>query len=140
MTRNFLCSVLLIVALTVGLAAPARAETFETLGHQVIAGIVVVSVAIAVTVTLLILHHKHREVSITGCVSSGPNGMSLTDEKDKRNYTLTGATAGVKAGDRMALAGHKRNGNGQAFVFETLRVTGDFGACQRYGTSVRLAL
>ncbi len=69
---------------SVAVIAPARGETLGTAETQIITGIVVVSAAIGVVVTVLILHHKHKEAAITGCVVSGANGMSVTDEKDKQ--------------------------------------------------------
>jgi hypothetical protein len=119
----------LIVVLSVALAAPARAESLGTEEAQVITGIVVVSVAVGVLVTFLILHQRNKKSVITGCVTSGANGMSLTDEKDKRIYALSGDPVGVKPGDRMTLEG-KRKRSGQTFVFEAHSVTKDFGACQ----------
>lgn len=121
--------IVLIVVLSVALAAPARAESFDTLGKQVVAGIVVVSVAVGLLITFLILHYKHKESTITGCVMSGANGLNLTDEKDKRLYALSRDEAGVKSGERMTLEG-KRKESGKTWVFETHGVTKDFGACQ----------
>jgi hypothetical protein len=119
----------LIIVLSAALAVPARAETLETAGRQIEVGIVVVSVAVGVLVTLLILHYKHKKSVITGCVTSGANGMTLTDEKDKRIYTLSGDPVGLKPGDRMTLEG-KRKQSGPKPVFEARSVTKDFGACQ----------
>lgn len=119
----------LIVVLSVALGAPARAESIATAGKQIEVGIVVVSVAIGVLVTYLIVHYTHKKSTITGCVMSGANGLSLTDEKDKRLYALSGDEAGVKTGEHMTLEG-KRKQSGKTLVFETHGVTKDFGACQ----------
>jgi hypothetical protein len=54
--------------------------------------------------------------------------MSLTNEKDKRNYALSGNTLGVKQGDRMTLEGTPM-ANGKTLVFEMQKVTMDSGAC-----------
>jgi len=89
----------------------------------------VASVAIGVLVTVLILHYKSRKRVITGCVHSEVNGLSLTDEKDKRSYAVSGNTAGVKPGDRMTLEGKPRH-TGKTLVFESRRVISDLGACQ----------
>ena len=51
--------------------------------------------------------------------------MSVTDEKDKRSYTLSGNAAGVKAGYRMTLQG-KRKHTGQTLVFEAHKEGGQF--------------
>jgi hypothetical protein len=132
MTQKVLWRAILIAALSVVLATPARADQLQTDGEALVVGIVVVSVAVALGVTLLILHynHKPKNRTITGCVDSGPNGMSLTNEKDKRNYALSGNTLGVKQGDRMTLEGTLK-ANGKTLVFEMQKVTMDSGACQR---------
>jgi hypothetical protein len=127
---NSLWRVVLIAVVSVALAAPARAESLETAGKQILAGIVVVSAALAVGVTLLILHEKHKTSSITGCVSSGPGLINITDEKDKRIYKLSGDPVGVKVGDRMTLEGKRRKEGGKTDVFQAHSVTRDFGACQ----------
>jgi hypothetical protein len=119
----------LIVVLSMALTAPARAESLATAEKQVITGIVVVSIGVGVLITYLIVHYKHKKSTITGCVVSGANGLSLTDEKDKRAYTVSGDPVGVKPGERMSLEG-KRKESGKMLVFEAHSVTKDFGACQ----------
>jgi hypothetical protein len=112
---------LLVAVLCVSLSEPARAETFDTLGKQIYAGIAVVSAALAVGIILIILHEKHKIRTVTGCIAPG----SLTDDKDKRIYTLSGDPIGIKPGERMTLEG-KRRGK----VFEARSVIKDLGACQ----------
>ena len=60
------------------------------------------------------------------------NGMSVTDEKDKRSYALSGDTTDVKAGDRVTLQGKriKAKDAGKAVAWETKAISKDFGACQ----------
>jgi hypothetical protein len=120
---------LLTVVLCAALAAPARAESFQTAGHQIVAGIVVVSAAVAVLVTVLIVHYKHKKTTITGCVAPGASGLSLTDEKDQRLYAVSGDPVGIKAGDRMTLEGKSKQSD-RTLVFEAHSVTKDFGACR----------
>ena len=74
MLRN-LFKVVLIAVLSVALVRPARAETLDTLGTQIYAGIAVVGAAIAVGIVLIVLHEKHKTKAITGCVASGVSGM-----------------------------------------------------------------
>jgi len=119
----------LVAILCVTLAAPGRAESLTTARNQIVVGIVAAVVIITVLATLVILHHKHKPTAITGCVSSGANGMSLTDEKDKRTYALSGDPVGLKPGDRVTLEGKPKKA-GEAFVFEAQFVAKDFGACQ----------
>jgi hypothetical protein len=90
---------------------------------------VVVAAAIGVVATLLVLHYSKKKDTVTGCVHTETNGMSVTDEKDKQNYVLSGSTMGVKPGDRVTLRGKRKNSGGTP-VFETQKVTRDFGACQ----------
>jgi hypothetical protein len=118
----------LIVVLSVALVADARAESLQTAGDQIVAGIVVVSVGIGVLVTVLILHQKHRKSFITGCVHPGASGMSMTDEKDKRTYAVLGDPVGIQSGNRMRLEG-KRQQSAQGPVFQAQAVTKDFGVC-----------
>jgi hypothetical protein len=120
--------IVLIAALSAALATPARADGFQTIGDEIVVGIVVVSAGIAVLVTYLVLHERHKPSALTGCVAPGPAGMSVTDEKDKRIYTLAGDPVGVKAGDRLTFEG-KRKKAGNAFVFDARSVTKDFGSC-----------
>ena len=129
MAKKFVWRGLLIAALSAALATPARADQLQTDATEIVIGIVVVSAAVAVLVTVLILRHKPKKSAITGCVNSGANGMSVTDEKDKRNYALSGNTVGVKPGDRMTLQGKPKN-PGKTLVLEVQKVTQDFGACQ----------
>jgi hypothetical protein len=119
----------LVIVLSAALVAPARANGLQTAANAVVAGVVVVSVAVGILVTFLILHQKHRRTAITGCVKSGANGMSMTDEKDQRAYALTGDPVGIKPGNRMTLEG-KRTQSGQAPVFQAQAVTKDYGVCQ----------
>jgi len=139
MTRKSIWRGVLIAVLSVALAAPIRADkprligtnsgAFEPVSKGAVIGIVVAVAAVAVLAVVLIVHHKSHKETITGCVASGANGMSVTDEKDKRSYALSGNTAGVKPGDRMTLEG-KRKDAGNALVFRAKNVAGDFGACQ----------
>ncbi len=106
-----------------------RAESIATAGKQITAGIVVVAVGVGVLVTFLVIHYRHKSSSITGCVISGPNGTSLTDENDKRTYTLSGNTAAVKPGERIRLEGKEQKEKNRTFIFEIQRVGKVFGAC-----------
>ena len=108
--------------LAAGSIGPSKAAA-----TAIVVGILVAAVAVVVVVALLVTHHKPQR--ITGCICSGPHGMSVTDEKSKGTYTLSGNTEGVKPGDRMTLEG-KRKRTGQTLVFEAHTVSHDFGACR----------
>ena len=126
---NSFMRMVLIALISIALVKPARAESIDTAGKQLEVGIVVVGAALVVGVTLLILHEKHKKATITGCVQSGANGTSVTDEKDQQIYLLSGDPAGIKAGDRMTVAGNRKAG-GKGSVFEVHGVIKDFGVCR----------
>jgi hypothetical protein len=58
--------------------------------------------------------------------------MTVTDEKDKQTYALSGNTSSIKPGDRMKLQGKKVKSKGadKTPVWETKAVAKDFGVCQ----------
>src|ERR1700756_1226058 len=105
MTSTYLWRTVLIVALTVFLITPARADKFQTVGDEIVVGIVVVAAGLVVA-TVLIIHYSKKR-TITGCINSGENGMIVTDEKDKQTYKLSGDIARIKPGDRTRLQGKK---------------------------------
>jgi hypothetical protein len=92
----------------------------------------VVGVAAAVIVATVVVVHYSKKRSLTGCVASAGGGMSVTDEKNKRVYALSGDKGGIKPGDRMKLRGKKVKSKGpaKALVWETKNVAHDFGVCQ----------
>jgi hypothetical protein len=83
-------------------------------------------------VAVVVIRKSSEKRTITGCVYPGQNGMSVTDDQDKRLYALSGNTTGVKAGDRMTLQGKKIKPKdaGKALGWETKHVAKDFGVCQ----------
>jgi hypothetical protein len=121
---NFGWQAVLVVVLGVALAMPARAESLNAAADQVVIGIVVVTAAVVVLTTILILHYKHRKTAITGCVASGASGPTVTDERDKRTYSLSGDPVGLKLGERMTLEGKRTKD-----TFAAHSVTKDLGAC-----------
>ena len=130
MLARLLCCAVLIAAILATLAKPARATTLGTDAKLIVTGIVVVSAAVAVVVIVLVVHHRSNKSAITGCVTSGPNGISLTDEKDQRIYALSAGSINIKPGDRMTLQGARRKQSGGALVFEVHAISRDFGSCQ----------
>jgi hypothetical protein len=129
-SQNFLLRGVLIVALCVALAAPARADTsLKTAATEIVVGIVVVTAAL--TVLVIVLIKKPKKTAITGCVGSGENGMTITDEKDRQIYALSGNTTGIRPGDRIKLNGRKVKAKSpdKALVWEAKAVAKDFGVC-----------
>jgi hypothetical protein len=118
----------LVVLLCLTLAIPTNAGGLPSGGGIVAAEVAVVAVVVIVAVVLV---RGSSKKTITGCVSSQGNTLSLTNEKDQRTYTLSGNTSGIKSGDRMTLQGRKGEPNGadKTLVWEIKKVTADFGAC-----------
>jgi len=76
----------LVIVLLEALTAPAWAESLDTAGEQIAAGIVIVSVAVGVLVTVLILHDKHKKAALTAASRPQPMAWSLPT---KRTSELT---------------------------------------------------
>jgi hypothetical protein len=147
-------SVVLVIVLIFGLGMPAQAQipsakitpsgkrpaivsgpigpTFST---GAVVGVIVGVVAAVVVVTILTVHYSKKR-SITGCVNSANNGMTVTDEGNKRTYLLAGNTVGLTPGDRMKLHGRKAksNGPGKTLVWDTEKVSKDYGVCKAKGS------
>jgi hypothetical protein len=88
--------------------------------------------AVVVVATVVIIHKSSGKRTITGCVSLAENAMSVTDDKDKRLYTLSGDTAGIKPGDRMTLQVKKikLKGAGKTLAWKTIKIKKDLCVCQ----------
>jgi hypothetical protein len=129
--HNFFWRGVLIVAVCVTLAIPAQSDQLSNDARNIVIGIVAVSAALVV-ITVVIVHESRKKRTVTGCVISGANGMSVTDEKDKRIYALSGNTADIKTGDRVTLQGKnaKPKGANATLAWEVIKETKDFGACQ----------
>ena len=125
-------SAVLIAALTLALCIPAEGQNSgKIVSNGTIAG-VIVGVVAGVAVIAIVAVHYSKKRTITGCVNPGANGMTVTDEKDKQLYALSGDTTNIKPGDRVRLQGKKAKSKGpdKMLVWETRKVTNDFGVCQ----------
>jgi len=126
----------LVAAFSFVLCLPAEAQSGgKPIGGvttgDVVAGIVG-AVAVVAVVAFVVIHESAKKRTITGCVRSGANGMTVTDEKDNQVYALSGDTEGITAGDRMKLHGKKLKlkGPDKNIVWEARGVVKDFGVCQ----------
>src|SRR5271156_2557176 len=81
-------------------------------------------IAGAVVGTIVVIYLLTRKQTITGCVSSSADGLTITDEKDTRVYTIAGSLVGVTPGNRMVLQGKKGKSTdaGTPPVWETEKV------------------
>jgi hypothetical protein len=130
MTQKHLGRGVLVVVLCMVLVKPARADKLSDEAAGIIAGIVAVTIGVTLGVAFVIVHYSKKR-TLTGCVMSGANGMSVTDEADKKIYTLSGNTADIKPGNRMRLHGQKVKSKSpdQMLIWETTTVNKDFGVC-----------
>jgi hypothetical protein len=133
-TSKYLWCGVLIFALGVTLSTRAEAQTGggKIVSNGTIAGVIVGVLAAVVIVAYVVIHESSKKRSITGCVIPGASGMSITDEKDKRSYALSGNTGDIKPGDRVTVQGKKIKPKdaGKPFVWETKTISKDFGSCQ----------
>jgi hypothetical protein len=127
--KRFWCGIV-IVALTMGLAVPAKAVNAE--GVLIIVAATTAVAAISVFVTFASVQHRRKKIVITGCVVSGEKGMTVTDEEDRRVYLLSGETTAIRPGDRMKLRGRivRSTGPDKARLWEAKEVLKNFGVCQ----------
>jgi hypothetical protein len=96
-----------------------------------VAGIAIAAGAVVAGAVALEVHHSHH--MLKGCVSSGPGGLELQTQGGAKTYELSGATANIKAGDRVLVHGlrvkqPKHTTADQTFSVE--RVSKDYGACK----------
>jgi len=71
------------------------------------------------------LHRRHTQ--IVGCVAS--DGKSLTSDKGKKTYQLTGEP--VTPGERLTLVGKKTKGDGGIDELNVVSVKKNLGQCQQ---------
>jgi hypothetical protein len=107
---------------------PNQNERIGPSGAEVGAAIAGVAVVVVGTIVLIDVNHNHH--NIKGCVLNGPNGLQVQD--GDKIYSLTGATAQIKAGDVVRVHGDRakrtKASSGATFVVE--KVSRDYGPCK----------
>ena len=136
MTQKGFWRAFVILGFCLALCMPAgvQAQSNGPIGGVTTAdavGAIVAAAAVVVVIVVVSVHYSKKR-TITGCVSSGANGMTLTDEKDQQIYALSSNTEGIKPGDRMKLHGKrvKSKSPDKMLVWETKDVVKDYGVCQ----------
>jgi hypothetical protein len=139
-------SAILVIALSLALSVPAQAQNpsigVAPIGNNkepfkgAIIGVFAAVAGVAVISTILIVHYSKKR-SVTGCVNSGTGALTLTEEGNNRTYLLSGNTVGLTPGDRMKLHGRKAKSNGpdKTLVWDTEKVSKDYGVCKVGGNS-----
>jgi hypothetical protein len=86
--------------------------------------------AVLGVVGYLICHETHKHPTITGCLASNADGLSPTNEKDKKLYNLAGNLAALQAGEKVAIKAKKVKDSAGKLSFQVEKLTKDLGACQ----------
>ena len=126
---------ILMIALSLTLGIPAEAQsgsgTIGGVSNGVIVG-AIVGVAVGITAVVIVAVHYSKKRTITGCVNSQGSDMTVTDEKTRQVYVLSGNTVSIKPGDRRSLTGKKVKSSdpGGTYRWEASKVAKDFGVCQ----------
>jgi hypothetical protein len=134
MRNRFVPCASVALCLCLILALPAFPQTssggFGPTTGEIIKAIAVVATVVG-GVALHHLHETHKHPTITGCFAANADGLSLTDEKDRKVYALSGNLATLQAGERVAIRGEKVKVNDAAEKqsFQVQRLTKDLGAC-----------
>jgi hypothetical protein len=129
--KPFRWTLIVVICLTLALEpAPARADSLKTDADLIVFGGVAIVAGIGVGVYFAIHHGR----TVQGCVAAVPNGLEIRTPDGAGAYELSGATAEVKAGDRMRLKGKKkRAASGDVPGFIVSGVSKDYGACTATG-------
>ena len=127
LTAAVLCFSLLAFAVPQAHAtSPPPPVVASGLSGAAIAGITIGSVAFAAGATYLFLHYH----GVSGCVVSGPNGLTLQNAKGKTTHSLTGDNSGLKAGERVKLRGPWKSLGYPRKSFKVSKQVKDYGSCK----------
>jgi hypothetical protein len=76
-------------------------------------------------VLYLALHHAG---TVTGCVQSGDDGLTIVDDK-KKTYRLMSGGADLVPGERVELRGKKSSADGAGQSFQPKKLVKNLGSC-----------
>jgi hypothetical protein len=71
----------------------------------------------------------HQGSSVTGCVQSGNDGLTLVTDKDKKSYRLLPGGADVQPGEKVELRGKKTQAGTTGQSFQPNKLVKNLGAC-----------
>ena len=125
--RRLLTATAIVLCLTLAVPIFAQSGTSPLAGvpsKGQVTGIILGIAAVAAVLGYVVYRSTHRHDSIAGCLVSGSNGLTLTDEKGKRSVPLIGSTTDLKPGEHVALQGKKHQND-----FEVQKLTKNLGQC-----------
>ena len=125
-------STVVALCLVLAVAAFPQSGGYGSIGPSKgeVVGIIAGAAAVVGVTGYLIYRSSHKHASIQGCVTSDQNGLSLSNEKDKKTYALVGDSATLRPGQKVALSGKKMKDATGKLTFQVQKLTKDFGACQ----------
>jgi len=115
-----------------GATAPVKCDEHIGPSTGEVVGVTVGVVAAVVVGTVVLIEVNKSHHTIKGCVTSGPDGLEVHNEKDNRTYALTGVTANVKPGDIIQVRGSKEKkekDNAGNQDFKIAKMSRDYGPC-----------
>ena len=125
--RKGITALIIVAALLLGSASPARADGFDFTGYKIAIGFGIAAIA-GIAVAIGVVHSHH---TLSGCVSGGPNEFTL-QTTDAKTYALQGMTA-IKVGDRLKFHGSRvknaKSSTGSP-VFKVESLKKDYGPCR----------
>ena len=136
--RGIICCVVLFSFLLCGAtspngcnSSPATGSIGPSKGEIIGASVGIVAVVVVGTVVLVEVNRSHH--NLKGCVTAGPDGLTLHTEGNGKTYALTGVPANVKVGDVIKVHGSKSKGQkdsagDQDFAVEEM--SRDYGPCK----------
>jgi hypothetical protein len=132
--NGIVCLGALGVLLTCGSTAPpACNEKIGPSDGEVIGGIIGVAAVIVVGTVVLVEVSNKSHHTIKGCVTAGPDGLTLHTDGNGKTYALTGVTANVKLGDVIKVHGSRQKGQKDTAGDQDFRVekmSRDYGPCK----------
>jgi hypothetical protein len=114
-----------------GAGSPTGCQSSGSIGPSTgeVVGIGVAAVAVVVVGVVVLVEVNKSHHTIKGCVSSGPSGLEVLNDSDKKIYALTSVPPNVKVGDIIKVQGKKeKQGGAQEFVVQ--KMSRDYGPCK----------
>jgi|SRR5580658_1488109 hypothetical protein len=133
---GIVCFVILGSLLICGSTAPPGCAPSGQIGPssgEIIGGVIGVAAVIVVGTVVLVEVSDKSHHTIKGCVTAGPDGLTVHTDGNGKTYALTGVTANVKVGDVIKVHGSKQKGQkdsagDQDFMVE--KMSRDYGPCK----------
>jgi hypothetical protein len=127
----FVLRTVVAVALCLLLAIPSFPQGYGNIGPSKGQAIAIIAGAAAVvTGGGILIYYGTRKASIAGCVTSDQNGLSLTNEKDKKRYVLSGGSVALQPGQQVVLKGKKKKDSGGKLTFQVQKLAKNYGECK----------